>query len=136
MMARLKRIRQGIVAVAALSIILLAACAPTQTPSSSPAGGGSPGQVSLVSPGKLMVCTHLSYKPFQFKDSSGNVVGFDVDMLDLVAKKLGVTQEIVDIDFASMTSGAVFAARKCDAAAGAVTITDKRKEAVAFSDPA
>ena len=135
MMARLKRIRQGIVAVAALSIILLAACTPTQTPSSSPAGGGSPGQVSLVSPGKLMVCTHLSYKPFQFKDSSGNVVGFDVDMLDLVAKKLGVTQEIVDIDFASMTSGAVFAARKCDAAAGAVTITDKRKEAVAFSDP-
>ena len=88
-----------------------------------------------MSPGKLMVCTHLSYKPFQFKDSSGNVVGFDVDMLDLVAKKLGVTQEIVDIDFASMTSGAVFAARKCDAAAGAVTITDKRKEAVAFSDP-
>ena len=135
MMARLKRIRQGIVAVEALSIILLAACAPTQTPSSSPAGGGTPGQVSLVSPGKLMVCTHLSYKPFQFKDSSGNVVGFDVDMLDLVAKKLGVTQEIVDIDFASMTSGAVFAARKCDAAAGAVTITDKRKEAVAFSDP-
>ena len=88
-----------------------------------------------MSPGKLMVCTHLSYKPFQFKDSSGNVVGFDVDMLDLVAKKLGVTQEIVDIDFASMTSGAVFAARKCDAAAGAVSITDKRKEAVAFSDP-
>ena len=88
-----------------------------------------------MTPGKLTVCTHLSYKPFQFKDSSNKVVGFDVDMMDLVAKKLGVTQEIFDIDFASMTSGAVFAARKCDAGAGAVTITDKRKEAVAFSDP-
>ena len=78
---------------------------------------------------------HLSYKPFEFKDSSNKVVGFDVDLIDLVAKKLGVTLEIFDVDFASQTSGAVFAARKCDAAMGAVTITDKRKEAVAFSDP-
>jgi hypothetical protein len=80
--ARLKRVRQIVVAVAALSTIVLAACAPTQTPSSSssPAGGGSPGQISLVTPGKLTVCTHLSYKPFQFKDSSNKVVGFDVDM--------------------------------------------------------
>jgi polar amino acid transport system substrate-binding protein len=75
------------------------------------------------------------YKPFEFKDSSNKVVGFDVDLMDLVAKKLGVTLEIFDVDFASQTSGAVFAARKCDAAMGAVTITDKRKEAVAFSDP-
>src|SRR5215213_2903927 len=135
--ARLKRVRQVIVAVAALSTIVLAACAPTQTPSSSssPAGSGSPGQISLVTPGKLTVCTHLSYKPFEFKDSSNKVVGFDVDLMDLVAKKLGVTLEIFDVDFASQTSGAVFAARKCDAAMGAVTITDKRKEAVAFSDP-
>jgi polar amino acid transport system substrate-binding protein len=135
--ARLKRVRQVIVAVAALSTIVLAACAPTQNPSSSssPAGSGSPGQISLVTPGKLTVCTHLSYKPFEFKDSSNKVVGFDVDLMDLVAKKLGVTQEIFDVDFASQTSGAVFAARKCDAAMGAVTITDKRKEAVAFSDP-
>lgn len=114
----------------ALAPFALTACGSDSSQSSSPTGG-----LQLIEHGKLTVCTHLSYKPFQFKDSSGNVVGFDVDMLDLVAKKLGVTQEIVDIDFASMTSGAVFAARKCDAAAGAVTITDKRKEAVAFSDP-
>jgi polar amino acid transport system substrate-binding protein len=135
--ARLKRARQIIVAIAALSTIVLAACAPTQTPSSSssPAGSGSPGQVSLVTPGKLIVCSHLSYKPFEFKDSSNKVVGFDVDLMDLVAKKLGVTLEIFDVDFASQTSGAVVAARKCDAAAGAVTITDKRKVAVEFYDP-
>ena len=135
MIAQFKIIRRS-VAAATLFTLFLAACAPNQTPSSpsSPAGG-SGGQVSLVQPGKLMVCTHLSYKPFEFKDDSGKVVGFDVDLMDMVAKKLGVTQEIVDIDFASMTSGAVFAARKCDVAAGAVTITDKRKEAVAFSEP-
>ena len=83
----------------------------------------------------LQVCTHLSYKPFQFKDDSGKVVGFDVDVMDLVAKKLGATQEIVDIDFAQITSGAVFAAKKCDAGAAATTINDKRKQAILFSDP-
>ena len=51
------------------------------------------------------------------------------------AKKLGATQEIVDIDFAQITSGAVFAAKKCDAGAAATTINDKRKQAILFSDP-
>lgn len=137
--ARLRRVR--IVAAAALSALALAACGSSSTDggsgSEASAGGGGSNDsgVSLVNAGKLTVCTHLSYKPFQFKDSSGNVVGFDVDIMDLVAKKLGVTQEIVDIDFAQITSGAVFAAKKCDAGAAATTITDKRKEAVLFSDP-
>ena len=54
--------------------------------------------------------------------------------MDLVAKKLGVEQEIVDIDFAQITSGAVFAAKKCDTGAAATTITDERKNAILFSD--
>ena len=133
---RLKCVRQGVVALAALSTIVLGACAPAaKAPEAAPASGSGAAAFAPVSAGKLSVCTHLSYKPFQYKDSSGKVVGFDVDIMDLVAKKLSLTQEIVDIDFASMTSGAVFAARKCDAGAAAVTITDKRKEAVGFSDP-
>jgi polar amino acid transport system substrate-binding protein len=82
------------------------------------------------------VCTHLSYKPFEFKDASGNVVGFDMDLAQAAAKQLGQSKvTIVDIDFASQTSGAVFAAKKCDMAMGAVTINDKRKQSVAFSTP-
>ena len=84
---------------------------------------------------KLLVCTHLAYKPFQYKDDAGKVLRFDVDVMDLVAEKLGVTQEIVDIEFEQITSGAVFAAKKCDAGAAAITITDKRKLATNFSDP-
>jgi polar amino acid transport system substrate-binding protein len=132
-----KRLKAVLAAVGAVSLLALSACANYSTPSAgAPAGGAtSAASVTLVSPGKLTVCTHLSYKPFQFKDESGKVVGFDVDVMDLVAKKLGVTQEIVDIDFAQITSGAVFAARKCDAAAAAVTINDARKQAILFSDP-
>lgn len=104
--------------------------------SAAPAGSSAAADLpTLVSSGKLLVCTHLAYKPFQYKDDAGKVVGFDVDVMDLVAKKLGVTQEIVDIEFEQITSGAVFAAKKCDAGAAAITITDKRKEATSFSDP-
>ena len=119
--------------VAAATTLALSACASGGT-TSTPAASNSAG-ITLVNPGKFTVCTHLSFKPFQFKDSSNKVVGFDVDFMDLAAKKLGVTQEVVDIEFASITSGAVFAAKKCDAAMGAVTINDTRKKAILFSDP-
>lgn len=134
-----KPMRAALVGVAALSLSTLAACANYSTPTTAaPAGsasGGAAAAPTLIKPGTLLVCTHLSYKPFQFKDDSGKVVGFDVDLMDLVAKKLGATQEIVDIDFAQITSGAVFAAKKCDAGAAATTITDARKQAIDFSDP-
>lgn len=139
MFHRNKPLRAALAGVAALSLSMLAACANYSTPTTAaPAGsatGGGAAAPTLVSAGKLTVCTHLAYRPFQFKDDAGKTVGFDVDLMDLVAKKLGVTQEIVDIEFEQITSGAVFAAKKCDAGAAAITITDKRKQATGFSDP-
>jgi len=132
-----KPLRAALAATAALSLSMLAACANYSQPTTAApqASGTAAAAPTLIRPGTLLVCTHLSYKPFQFKDDSGKVVGFDVDLMDLVAKKLGATQEIVDIDFAQITSGAVFAAKKCDAGAAATTITDARKQAIDFSDP-
>ncbi len=97
--------------------------------------GSGAAAVKLVQPGKLTVCTNVPYEPFQFKDGSGNVVGFDVDIVDLAAKKLGVTQNIVDIDFAVIKSGAAMAAGKCDVAAAGMTITPERAQNITFSDP-
>ena len=129
------RRRVALTAAAVLSSLALAACGSSSDSSGDSSAAAGEGGVTLLKSGTLQVCTHLSYKPFQFKDSSGAVVGFDVDLLDLVAKKLNAKQEIVDIDFAQITSGAVFAAKKCDAAAAATTINDKRKGAILFSDP-
>ena len=122
----------ALAATASALALTLSGCAnysSTTTAASSAAGP------TLVAAGKLTVCTHLAYKPFQFKDDSNKIVGFDVDIIDVVAKKLGVTQDIVDIEFGQITSGAVFAAKKCDLGAAAITINDKRKLATAFSDP-
>lgn len=124
--------RTAMISAAALATaVLLSACG----------GGGSPdtttttqGGVRLVNAGKITTCTNLPYEPFQFKQD-GKVVGFDVDMVDLVAKKLGVTQDIVDIDFAVIKSGAALNAGRCDVAAAAMTITDERSKNIDFSVP-
>ena len=119
-------------AVAAAASLALAACGSgsSDTPAANPSGGPQ-----LVNAGNLTVCTHLSYKPFEFKDDSGKVVGFDMDLANAAAKKLDATVKLVDIEFAAITSGAVFAAKKCDLAMGAITITDARKKTVGFSNP-
>jgi polar amino acid transport system substrate-binding protein len=50
-----------------------------------PRAGGAAG-VTLISSGKIITCTHLPYPPFQSNDDQGKTIGFDVDMIDLVAR--------------------------------------------------
>ncbi|MFZ0531363.1 MAG: transporter substrate-binding domain-containing protein [Propionicimonas sp.] len=127
----------GFAATASAVALLLSGCAnySQSSASASAPASGSAATPTLVTAGKVTTCTHLAYKPFQFKDDAGKIVGFDVDLVDVVAKSLGATQDIVDIDFGQITSGAVFAAKKCDLGAAAITITDERNAAAPFSDP-
>ncbi|MER6830135.1 ABC transporter substrate-binding protein [Streptosporangium sp. NPDC000563] len=118
----------------------LSACGGGTSTTASPSDGASASAPAaaegpkLVTPGKLTTCTNLPYEPFQFKEGD-KVVGFDVDIVDLAAKKLGLTQEIVDIDFAVIKSGAAMATNKCDVAAAGMTITEERKANIDFSVP-
>jgi polar amino acid transport system substrate-binding protein len=95
---------------------------------------GAPGGVKLVEAGKLTTCTHLPYAPFQF-NQGGKVVGFDIDMIDLVAKKLGVTQTVIDTPFEGIKSGQDLNTGKCDVAAAGMTIKPERAKVIDFSVP-
>ena len=118
---------------ASFCALALAACGGDEA--EQPAGEAAPAEdVGLVNEGQLTTCTHLPYKPFQF-ERDNEIVGFDVDLVDLVAKELGVKQEIVDTPFEGIQSGEDLNARKCDIAAAAMTITPERQEKIAFSDP-
>jgi polar amino acid transport system substrate-binding protein len=88
----------------------------------------------LVKKGAITTCTHLPYPPFQ-SASGGKVVGFDVDMIDLVAKKLGVTQQVIDTPFETIRTGAALNAGKCDVAAAGMTIKPERAKFIDFSKP-
>ena len=111
-------------------VILVAGCGSGSSTAPATAAGG----VKLISSGKLTTCTHLPYAPFQFNDG-GKVVGFDIDMMDLVAKKLGVTQTVIDTPFEGIKSGQDLNTGKCDVAAAGMTIKPERAKVIDFSVP-
>jgi polar amino acid transport system substrate-binding protein len=120
----------GIAAAGVLAAATLTAC--TQESGTTESG------IEIVHEGHLTICTHLPYPPFQFTNDDGDIVGFDVDLLDLLADDLGVertTDDIVNIGWEQVTSGAVFEAERCDVGMGAMTITDERANALTISDP-
>ncbi|MCW2860010.1 MAG: hypothetical protein JWP48_1718 [Actinoallomurus sp.] len=88
----------------------------------------------LVKKGHLTTCTHLPYPPFQ-SAQGGKVVGFDIDLIDMVAKKLGVTQQLIDTPFETIKTGSALNAGKCDVAAAGMTITADRAKFIDYSKP-
>ncbi|GAB3679618.1 ABC transporter substrate-binding protein [Salinisphaera aquimarina] len=126
--------RSNRIAARALPGVVLGVLALTLSACSQDQGGSVDG-INLVDKNALTVCTHLPYKPFQFTNDDGDVVGFDVDILKLLADDLGVKENVVSMDWNQITSAAVFAANKCDVAMGGATITPERAEAVLFSAP-
>jgi polar amino acid transport system substrate-binding protein len=130
LLGRRTRVLAAITATAGL--MLVSACT-----SSDDGGSGSKtaaGGVELVKGGQLTTCTHLPYPPFQ-SEIDGKVQGFDVSLIDLVAKDLGVKQEILDQPFENFKTGGSLNSGQCDLAAAGMTITEERKKNVDFSDP-
>jgi polar amino acid transport system substrate-binding protein len=132
LLGRRTRVLAATTATAGLLLVAVSGCT-----SSDDGGSGSKtaaGGVELVKAGQLTTCTHLPYPPFQ-SEIDGKVQGFDVALIDLVAKDLGVKQEILDTPFENFKTGAFLNSGECDLAAAGMTITDERKKNVDFSAP-
>jgi ABC-type amino acid transport substrate-binding protein len=84
----------------ALTGAALAACSTTSSGNTGTTGTAAGGE-SLLSKiqtrGQLNVTTSLLYPPEFYKDSSGKPVGYDIDVLNLVAKDLNVKLNIIDV---------------------------------------
>ncbi|MES4891920.1 transporter substrate-binding domain-containing protein [Streptomyces sp. NPDC096012] len=129
LLGRRTRLLAATTATAAL-VLVVAGC------SSSDSGSGKTTVkgVHLAKAGRLTTCTHLPYPPFQ-SVIDGKVQGFDVSLIDLVAKDLGVKQQVLDTPFENFKTGAFLNSGQCDLAAAGMTITAERKKNVDFSDP-
>jgi arginine transport system substrate-binding protein len=55
--------------------------------------------VQKVSEDTLIVGLQSGYPPFEFMDSQGQIIGFDVDLAKLISNKLGKTLLIKDMEF-------------------------------------
>ncbi|WP_350347854.1 amino acid ABC transporter substrate-binding protein [Agromyces sp. G08B096] len=120
-------------AAASAAVIALAAC--------SSGDGGTQGGASaegdeygLVTGGTLTVATEGTYRPFSFHDEgSGDLVGYDVEIAEAVAEKLGL-----EIEFQETQWDAIFAgldAGRFDVVANQVSINPEREEDYLFSEP-
>jgi polar amino acid transport system substrate-binding protein len=128
------RTKASIGCMAVALVAASAACGGSSTSGTSgDAGSGAAAGVELIKPGKLVTCTHLDYPPFQARRGD-KIEGFDVDVVDAVAKDLGVTQEILDTSFEGIESGESLSTKQCDVAAAAMSITDVRKTKLDFSE--
>lgn len=128
------RRRSPILLLGALVALLGTACAEEAAP---PAGGGDGGETptptfTTVQEGVLAVGSCLDYPPFESVEG-GDEVGFDVDLAEEIASRLGLTVEWVRADFDTIFTAV--AAQQFDMVAAASTITEEREEVVDFSDP-
>lgn len=71
--------------------------------------------------------------PWEFQDASGAYVGFEIDLANAVAEKLGATATFENIPFNGLFS-AVQSGR-IDIAMSSITITDERLKSVSFAQP-
>jgi polar amino acid transport system substrate-binding protein len=91
---------------------------------------------SLATPGMastLQVGANIGNVPWEFQDKSGQIAGFEVELVKEVARRLGDEVEIVNIPFNGLFS-AVQSGR-IDIAISSITITPERLKSVSFAQP-
>jgi len=82
---------------------------------------------------KLVVAQDTTFPPMEFIDDSKAQVGFDVDLMNAIAKEADLS-----IEFKSVSWDGIFAGVQngtYDIIASSVTITDEREKTLDFSDP-
>lgn len=83
----------------------------------------------LEAGGEMVICTDVPYPPAQFQEGS-KFVGYEVEMGEEIAKRLGVTAVHQKTGFDGII-GALLA-KKCDAIISSMNVTPEREKQVAF----
>ncbi|TDN91968.1 amino acid ABC transporter substrate-binding protein [Microbacterium sp. BK668] len=121
-------------ALAAASVALLTACSSGGPAPAASSGASADDELGLVTPGTLTVATEGTYRPFSYHDEgSGDLTGYDVEIVEAVAEKLGL-----DIQFQETQWDAIFAgldAGRFDVIANQVSINPEREAKYLFSQP-
>jgi polar amino acid transport system substrate-binding protein len=82
--------------------------------------------------GVIKIGTSADYPPFESVDESGNKVGFDIELMSEIAKRLDVKLEWVDMPFDSLI--AAVQEGKLDGSISAFNYSEERDQTIDFSD--
>jgi ABC-type amino acid transport substrate-binding protein len=123
----------AVIAALALSVgVIFAAGCGSSDDTTGGGTSGAGGDLGLKSSGKLLVGSDIPYPPFEFGDPP-KYKGFDIDLANEIAKRLGLTTQFQDTAFDTIFVN--LAADQFDAVVSASTITPERQNTVDFSDP-
>lgn len=89
--------------------------------------------IKTLTPGAIIIGSDTAYPPFEFVEG-GEIVGFDVDIMNAIGEKLGLEIEFLTYKFDALITD-LQAGTSFDMVASAMTITEERAQAVDFSDP-
>jgi ABC-type amino acid transport substrate-binding protein len=144
----LKRARIMIAALVALFALVVASCAdedggdtgatggtgtaPTGATATGPTGETGFPAFTTLQDGVLQAANCLDYPPFE-SVVDGDEVGFDIDLVEEIGSRLGLTVEWIRADFDTVFTAV--AGNQFDMVAAAATIRPDREEVVDFSDP-
>lgn len=125
------------IALAGISALLLAGCATTSTTGAAKNNEGVDAKAAAALPAQykdkpLNAGSEIPYAPMEFYDKNQKPVGFEVDLLNAIATKLGTTVEFheqaFDTIIASLQSG------KHDLAVSSMSDTVDRQKVLDFVD--
>ncbi|MBI1744284.1 transporter substrate-binding domain-containing protein [Candidatus Acetothermia bacterium] len=104
----------------ALAVIFTALGVGSQIPQAQPSGTFS-------------VCSEIAFAPFEYEDKNKQNVGFDLDLIRIIAILRGFKVDIQNLAFDSIIPAVQ--SGKCDLGVSSFTITAERAKVVDFSDP-
>ena len=115
----------AVLAVVVVSLVV-AGCGGSDDDSTTGSGdGGGAGET-------LAVGSDIPYPPFE-QGKPGDYTGFDIELMEAIAEKIGRTAEFQDTSFDTIFRD--LAQGRFEAVASATTITDEREETVDFTNP-
>jgi len=107
---------------------------PVASASASGTGESSPvsasGTAELLKAGTLTIGVDATYPPFESFDDKNQMVGFDIELAEALASKLGLQPKWVDTRFEALIPG--LNTKKYDTIISAISITEDRAKVVDF----
>jgi polar amino acid transport system substrate-binding protein len=107
--------------------LLLAACGKKEPEPTSTASAPAPAAKVYV------VGTDAAYSPFESQNDKGEIVGFDIEVVQAAAKKAGFEVKFVNTPWEGIFNALNQGDR--DLLVSAITITPERKQSMDFSEP-
>ena len=118
--------------VLAVTLVLPVGCsAGTEESFEGAAPGETTGPEGIVG-GKITVASNMAYPPFE-SSPKGGPRGFDIDLMNEIAKRADFKVEYENVHFDTILRG--LKSDLFDAAISAMTITTERERQIDFSDP-